>query len=225
MKDMGKLGLNSMAYDVFGIPGKLLPVLVGVCAVFFGGAAFSAPVVTAGCDQDIWNAMNAKAQAQVAYDVAVTRELIDKPKSVLLLTCFKDAAKISAVKGGAVFSGDFSGGLSTIMPLGGSATFTCQAIQDLWTDIAKAGVNTQVPYATFDDLMNGDSKNWGTLAGNKFQAGWDAAKTAGVFNDLNQAVTNMPKPPTPPLDFSAAQSACDVLLTAKIYNGPCPPPL
>jgi hypothetical protein len=78
------------------------------CAVF----VFSLTLISAnayaqavpGCKPEVMNAMKAKAEAKVAYDVAVTEEIVAKPDSVLATTCFNKAAKNSAVKGGGIFS-------------------------------------------------------------------------------------------------------------------------
>lgn len=225
MKDMGNVGFSIMTRFIFSASGRLLlPVLSVICVTFFSSAVYAGQVV-AGCDEAIWKALDAKAQAQVAYDVAVTREIIDKPESVLKLTCFKDAAGVSAKKGGAVFSGDFRDDLSNVMPIGNGNNFVCGEIQRLWDDvIVKQGINAKVPYATFDDLLNGQSGSAPAGAGDQYQSGWDAAADALVFDKLRIAVQDMPTPPTPPLDFSQEKTACNVLEKAKIYQGPCPPP-
>jgi hypothetical protein len=70
-----------------------------------------------GCSPTVMNAMKAKAEAKVAYDVAVTEQVVDKPDSVLATTCFNKAASNSAQKGGAIFSDEgaaaWSGPLAT----------------------------------------------------------------------------------------------------------------
>ena len=53
--------------------------------------------------------MQATAQAKTALDVGITEQLIRKPDSVLAMTCFDQAARVSAQRGGSVFSGDFWG--------------------------------------------------------------------------------------------------------------------
>lgn len=68
-----------------------------------------------GCDPQVWQAMKDKAQSRVAYDVAVTEEIIKKPDSTLALTCFDQAANQSAVDGGGIFSGDFSAEMGTVV--------------------------------------------------------------------------------------------------------------
>jgi len=68
--------------------------------------------VAEGCNPKVMDALKAKADAKVAYDVAVTEELVDKPDSVLAMTCFEKSAEVGAETVGGVFSGGFSADLS-----------------------------------------------------------------------------------------------------------------
>ena len=209
-----------MASGIFRPSGKLFsPVLLalGILCLSVPALAQQSNAV-AGCSATVWNALTAKAEAQVAYDVAVTRQMINKPDSVLTLTCFDKAAGVSATNGGAIFSGNFAGPLGTIMPVDGSGVYNCPAIGDLWNTIITGGINTGAPYATFDDLLNGRAPPG---AGQDFAAGWNAAQTAGIFNNLKTAVAALPQPPQV-LDFSGAKSSCDVLKTAGIIQDNCP---
>lgn len=212
----------------FGPSGKIvLPSLVAktvlpsLVALFLSAPAFAAPAVApAGCNQLVWNALAAKAEAQVAYDAAVTREMIDKPDSVLTLTCFSDAAGVSAAKGGAIFSGDFTAQLQGVMAVTGGGNYNCSQINNLWNTIINEGVATNVPYATFDDFIaNGAPPPGG---GADFNAAWTAAKNANVFGTLATAVGQLQGPPSPPLDFSGTKSSCEVLVAAGVITGPCP---
>ena len=83
--------------------GKFLLVALISCVTFS-----SARAQVEGCNPLVMDAMIAKSQAQVAYDVAVISQLISQPDSVLAMTCFNQAASISAVDGGSIFSGDFT---------------------------------------------------------------------------------------------------------------------
>jgi hypothetical protein len=205
-----------MVHSVFRNSGKLFFTLATVTSInVLSFAAFAEPV--AGCDPQVMDALTAKAEAQVAYDTAVTRELIDKPDSVLTLTCFDQAAGVSAKQGGAIFSGDFTTSLKTVMPVNGGGAFTCAEIDKLWKQISDQGINTGTPYATFDDLVNGNGTVPGG-AGADFTAGWTAAN--GVFNNLKTAVTALPPPVA--MDFTPAKSSCEVLTIAGIYSGSCP---
>ena len=198
---------------------KMFLFLSAVC-LMASTSAFAQ--VMAGCDKDVWAAMNAKAQAQVAYDMAVTRELIKKPDSVLALTCFTQAAGVSAVKGGAIFSGNFFNGLKSVIPnLGNNndGNFMCTAIDELWKEISTAGINTNVPYATFDDLVNGSVPSG---AGSDYRAGWKSAADAGVFSNFQSAYNALDKKSPPPMDFSDIKSSCDVLLKLKLRTDKCP---
>jgi len=84
--------------------------------------SFSTPVFAAatgnGCDPAVAEAHKAIANAKVANDVAVTEELMDKPESVLAMTCFEKGAKVSAEAGGSIFSGDFSDKLQQVLDKG-----------------------------------------------------------------------------------------------------------
>ncbi len=204
---------------VFRNSGKLFSAaLSAACIACISTSALAATAV--GCDPLVMTALSAKAEAQVAYDTAVTREMIDKPDSVLTLTCFDQVAGVSAKQGGAIFSGDFTTSLKTVMPVNGGGAFVCTEIDKLWKLISDEGINTGTPYATFDDLMSGNVPAPG--GGTDFTAGWNAAKAPGadVFNKLNTAVTALPAPT--PLDFTAAKSSCEVLTIAGISSGPCP---
>lgn len=194
-----------------------------VLSMMFSGSAFAA--LAAGCNQNVWNALAAKADAQVAYDIAVTRAMINKPDSVLTLTCFDKAAGVSAKKGGAIFSGDFSTQLGDVLkPMTvGDGTYNCTAIQDLWNTIASQGVKTGIPFATFDDLVTGNrpGPNNGNNNNSDFNAGWDAAAAAHVFSNLQSAKTTLDnaRPPVP--DFSQTKSTCEVLVAAKVLSCDC----
>ncbi len=202
----------------------LLSAFLTFGVVFFcvaTASAASGPQVILGCDPAVWQAMTAKAEAQVAYDTAVTDELVNKPDSVLTLTCFSDAAGVSAKNGGAIFSGDFTTQLQTIMPVTGGGTYNCTQIGTLETQMINQGVDTGAPFATFNDLMSGTAPAGG---GTDFNNGWNESQAAGVFGNLNTAVSAMTAAQTkqyPALNFSAAKSSCDVLKAAGIVTT-CP---
>lgn len=215
-----------MMHGISGVSGRFfLSVAAVLCMSATVQAAPPDPVV-AGCDPLVLAAMNAKAQAQVAYDVAVIRELVSQPESVLDLTCFSRQAGISAKNGGAVFSGDFTDSLKTVVPVTPSPNdkFACTAMADMWKAVSEQGVSTQVPYASFTDLMSGTMP---VGAGDGYKAGWDAATKAGVFgqdSQLSRAMTALDDQKPQPVDFSGAKSSCDVLVAAQIIPGPCGTP-
>jgi len=209
-----------MAPSIFKPFGKLFLFTFSVLGIAcFSLPAFAQQNVVAGCNANVWKAMTAKADAQVAYDVAVTRQMINKPDSVLTLTCFDQAAGVSATAGGAIFSGDFAAPLSGVMPVlaGG---YTCTQIGDLWNTIVNGGINTGAPYATFDMLVNGDNM---PVPQNDFGVGWSVAQQQQIFTNLKNAVAALspPQQQQQPMDFSQAKSSCDVLKIANILQN-CP---
>ena len=157
-----------------------LAALTALCLMMMAGVA-KAQVIE-GCDPAVMTTAQAKAQARVAYDTAVVEETIDKPDSVLALTCFNNLAGWAgdgATGGGSIFSGDFMGlaGYSTVISDGLqgffddfadadgndsgvvnygatalSATTTCTETSDHWTRIKTEGLQTGVPYALLSDL-------------------------------------------------------------------------
>jgi hypothetical protein len=138
--------------------------------------------VIEGCDPNVMAAAQAKAQARVAYDTAVTEETIDKPDSVLAMTCFNNLSGWAADGtngGGAIFSGDFrtlpgfsqvigdglqgffddfvdaSGNDSGVVDYAATtptASTTCTETQDHWGEIKLQGVQKGVPYPVLSDL-------------------------------------------------------------------------
>lgn len=183
---------------------KFLLSLVAVsclCLASYGASA--APV--AGCDPKVEKAMQAAAQARVAADVAVTEEIISMPDSVLTMTCFDDAAGVSAKVGGAIFSGDFTSDIEIIIEdalqefdsqfedaagydtgkvsyddTDMTGTFDCTEMNDLWdAAIEDDGVETSIPISlSLDDLMAGASSSF------------DVSK---LFGD---AILSLPIPPS-----------------------------
>jgi hypothetical protein len=186
-------------------------------------------------------AMEAKAQAKVAYDVAVTDQIVNKPDSVLALTCFNQAAGVSAKDGGDIFSGDFTEDLTPIVSgaledfygdfedsegidsasvdysdTALTDTFNCTSMEDIWSAMESDGIDTDVPYITFDEMTSGAPP---AGAGGDFAGSWTGAEKNGVFSGLNTAVSDLPRPSVP--DFSAASSSCEVLAIAGISSGAC----
>ncbi len=201
-------------------------IVLGLFLSFLALGVAPAAAQVAGCNPAVLNAMNARAQAQMAYDIAVTNEMIDKPDSVLTLTCFNRAAGVSAAAlpaypgGGNIFSGDFTAGLNPVVPTS-APPFACTEMALLWAAISTEGVNTAVPYATFTDLLNGNTAI-PAGAGVDYTASWTSARPApaAVFTNLTTAVAALPAPVT--FDFTPAQSSCQVLVIAGIIPGPCP---
>ncbi len=76
--------------------------------------AAQAQTAAVGCNQEVMDAQRAMAQARRAEAAAVTAEIIPRPDSVLAMTCFNQAASVSAFQGGQIFSGDFRNGLAPV---------------------------------------------------------------------------------------------------------------
>jgi hypothetical protein len=239
-----------MAYMVFRVTKKILLPAASMALLIWASVAMAdpppAPKVIKGCDPKVMEAMQAKAQANVAYDVAVTEQIVHKPDSVLAMTCFNQSAGVSAKEGGDIFSGDFTDDLEPIVEpaladfygsdfddsegmddedMDGmyaaaaselSDTFDCNKMKDLWENSEKDGIHTDVPYATFDDMVNNTPP---AGAGDDFTADWNAAKDEGVLDNLKTATDALPKPEVP--DFSNTTSSCDVLAKAGISTDGC----
>jgi hypothetical protein len=183
---------------------------VAVCLVLCSGVALADPIDAAGktmpgCEQKVFDAMNHKADARNAYDVASTEQVIDQPDSILALTCFNNAAGEAAVNIGSMFSGDFTTPLSKIVPdsltstyddfkksdgyistkvdytqtaLGAAGDITnCNYIQDLWTQVKSEPVQPDVPYYRYSDLVNAGSMPSGTATA--------PAATSNFYKDWN----------------------------------------
>lgn len=241
MKDIYIVGVVAMIQKIKTNAGRLfLSVVAVACFVFISnGAVQAAPV--AGCNPKVLDAMQKKAQAQVGLDIANTEQIINKPDSVLAVTCFNKAAGTSAAKGGAIFSGDFTSGLTPIITDALNAFFKqfgdsegqdsgvvdyaataltnaadCDGVSKLWDQIKQEGVKSGVPWATFADLLNG------TLpagAGPTFAKNWSTETSDNVFSDLKAAFTALPVPAIP--SFAGVKTGCDALIAAGVLAS-CP---
>jgi hypothetical protein len=227
----------------YGPSGKLfLSVLLSLSLTAFSASAFAATSMMAGCQTSEWTALSDKAKALIAYDSAVTRQIITAPPSVLTLTCFGQHAGVSAVQGGKIFSGDLTSWLQTniinvaavtadpttnlaaapAVTLGSGTYSNCTAIGDLWNSIVTAGLSTtSIPYVTFNDLMAGTAP---TGAGQAFSTDWtnaatdfstlktDYANYATAANLYDPANTASPAPTN--LNFTGCTSAAAVIALA-----------
>jgi hypothetical protein len=83
-------------------------LLTAAVAGFLAVASTSAMAqAVPGCNPVVTEAMAAKAEALVGYDISVVSETLDKPDSVLAMTCFYKSAGLGAEQGGKIFSEDF----------------------------------------------------------------------------------------------------------------------
>ena len=245
---------------------KTLNLFMG-CAALITISTSPANAVTPGCNTDVWEAMKARAESQLAYDVAVVEEIIEQPDSVLVLTCFDDSMAVTAENGGQIFSGTFndymedivgeaadafvtnnfdhaegtdiggtdyyatpqfdvtsalSGGntLGTLTgfsptPTAAGYSYSCDHMQQVWDDVMTAGINGDVPYLSFDELV--------TQAGTALPAdptafetniNEDASIIAGSATSAFELIDALPVPAVP--DFSASNTLEDVLTAAGI---------
>jgi len=221
-------------FATFPTKKLFLSVLSAACAVLISTGAHAQAVE--GCSPAVMEAAQKKAQAKVLYDVAVTEQIVVKPDSVLAMTCFNQAAGVSAERGGNLFSGSFIGNtnFASVITDALSAFFEqfadaegkesttvvydqttpddnvdCPGIENLWERIKDKGIATGVPYLTMAELMSGTAPG---AAGDRFTKNWEAGDTDGIFADLQTAITQLPVPSIP--DFSGANSLCAVIAAA-----------
>ena len=212
----------------------VLPVFALMLALSVQTAAFADAIdasggTTPGCDSRVLTAMQDKANARDAYDVAATEQVINKPDSILAMTCFNDAAGEAATKLGPMFSGDYSTPLSKIVPdsltafyddfkdakgndtnkvdytqtaLGAAGDIkNCNDLQDLWTEVDSEGIQPDVPYYRYSDLVNAGSQPTGTTTAastSKFGKDWTTSDgTDNDFGKVNTDIGALPKAATP----------------------------
>lgn len=111
-----------------------------------------------GCDTRVEKAQQSRAAARVAYDVAVAEEHIQKPDSVMSMTCFNKLAGINASGaaggGGMIFSGDFTAQSPSGNPGGLQATIR-DSLQTFYTGYADAmGADSGIVDYTQTALVN-----------------------------------------------------------------------
>lgn len=186
-----------------------------------------------GCNPAVWRAMNAKAQAKVAYDVAATEQIIKKPDSVLALTCFNNAAGISAATGGNIFSGNFTEQLAPIIEdalggfysnftdsigaLGGVVDYgngaitlgtnaNCDKIKKLWDKVAQTGTEKGAPAVTFRDLIDNTIPQG---SGTEFVQNMTAE--ASTLTELKNAVEAVPIPQNTFTNYNNGDTLCEYL--------------
>ena len=204
--------------------GNLTLPVIALCLALCSGTALADKIdtpsgTTPGCDSKVLTAMQDKANARVAYDVASTEQVIDKPDSILAMTCFNNSAGEAALKIGSMFSGDFTTPLSKIIPdsltafyddfkgadgndtnkvdytqtaLGASIN-GCNYLQDLWTQVKSEPVQPDVPYYRYSDLVNAGSMPTGTAtapaATTNFYKDWNTSDTTD--NDFQKVNTDI----------------------------------
>ncbi len=226
-----------MSRQVFHGYRKVL-LLAFVSCFVLSPHAMAGITVVPGCDPLVLKAMQDKAAALVAADTAAVEQTIKKPDSVLALTCFNQAAGVSAKKGGEIFSGDFTAELSKIVTdslksiyknfLGaiGQETnpeayqqtqltdnFNCDEMKKLWETTQNEGIEKGAPVlVSVYDAAPPEG------AGEAYKKSWLASAAQGVFERLKAAVNALPKPKVP--DFSKCKTVAQVVAVVE-SGGTC----
>lgn len=206
----------------------------------FGLFLFSAPAAAqeAGCNPAVQDALNKKAQASVALDVAQTEQTVVKPDSVLALACGNRSAGGSAERAANFFSGSFLANPSfqsviETMLVGMLGQFAdaegqesgvvdyamttvednaaCDGVSNLWTRIVEKAIAPGIAFMSLADLVAGNIPG---TSGPKFSDNLQQAVDDGIFANLEAAIQQLPQAGIP--DFSAATNACQVLAAAGV---------
>lgn len=138
------------------------------------GAAATQAQPVPGCNPAVMEAMQAQAESRVAYDVAVTEQIIQQPDSVLALTCFNKSAGISAARGGNLFSGDFTEGLQPIIEETLSAMYSNFADSEGFRDPLSGAAGPLADFYTGGDGLEDNPECDG------ISSLWERIKTKGV---------------------------------------------
>lgn len=142
---------------------------VFACLVLMTATPANATV--AGCDPNKYRNMQDIATVQVACDLGILQTIVQRLDSVVALSCWPEAAQVSAEAGGAIFSGDFKADLNNVidemigellnqfvgtfldsLPGGmggiigswfgfGVGSFACDRMSDLFADVQSRGLN------------------------------------------------------------------------------------
>lgn len=163
-------------------------LLSAVCLSVLVFAATSAHAqAVPGCNPQVLDGMQKKAQAKVAADVAMTESIVDKPDSVLAMTCINNAAGTSAQHGGSIFSGDFTTGLQPVIEEALRAFF--DDFQDgAGFEAMIAGLATAVDYtqtaipATAPQDCNETQNLWSTIKQQGIRQGVPFATLANLIS-------------------------------------------
>ncbi|MDD9901840.1 MAG: hypothetical protein OXT65_12765 [Alphaproteobacteria bacterium] len=145
-----------------------------------------------GCNPAVFAAMQSTGNAHVAASVSADDVVFEQDDSVLALTCFNQAAAISAYHGAQIWSGDFMPTLRSVIEdalvshyddfpystgtvLGnrvnygattlpaGSAAFACDEILNLWQAAEVRGNDMGVPHPSFSELVAGGAPGAGNV--------------------------------------------------------------
>lgn len=228
----------------FNVKKYVLSCLSVFCVLFF---STTAQAQIEGCNPDVLTAHQAKGQANVAYDVAVTEQIYVKPDSVLALTCVNRSAGVSAERGGNLFSGSFISNPSFMSLISDMLTaffgqfMDAEGFENPGTSVLYAAGATNLQD---NEECTGIEDTWARFkekgvaggvpmvtfqnlidgflpsgAGTRFIENWNTANADDIFSNLSTAIGNLPVPNIP--SFAGANRVCDVMNTLG-YAIPCP---
>lgn len=210
------------------------------CFVFM--SSNPAHALVAGCDPNKFAHMQDRSTLQVGNDLGATQEIIKKMDTVIALTCWPEAAQISANEGGAIFSGAFEGELNNVIGdmvnellgqfvgsflesfgtlgtligswFGWGGGFTCNHMQDMWDDVVTRGINQAAEFLDVDGMIAT------ALGGGSASTFIDdnLGAIAPVAANIQAVIT---APPTPIPNFLGANTLCAV---QTLNNGGVAPP-
>lgn len=201
------------------------------CFVFMSPKPANALV--AGCDPNKFSHMQDRATLQVGNDLGASQEIIKKMDTVIALTCWPEAAQISANEGGAIFSGGFEAELNNVISdmvdellnqfvgsflesfgtlggiiggwfgFGGPGSFNCTHMQDMWDDVVTRGINQSAEFLDVDGMIAT------ALGGGSASSFIDdnLGAIAPVAANIQAVIT---APPTPIPNFTGANTICEV---------------
>lgn len=199
------------------------------CFVFL--SAKPAHALVAGCDPNKFAHMQDRSALETGNDLGAAQEIIKKMDTTIALTCWPEAAQISANEGGAIFSGGFEAELNNVISdmvdellnqfvgsflesfgtlgtiigswFGFGGGFTCTHMQDMWDDVVTRGINQA---AEFLDL---DAKIATALGGGSASSFLDdnLGALSAVAAQIQAVIT---APPTPIPNFTGANTICEV---------------
>lgn len=191
-------------------------------------ASSSAYALAPGCSSEVSDAQKAMANARINADVGMAEEIIKKPGSVLVDTCFSKSAQNSAQQAGEIFSGDFSSEIQPIIeepltdwlsgdnflgsiienimpsfgfePLGGGG-YECDRMAEVWDASLNNGMNTETPFVSIEDLIAGTVSG----GGDNLLANLGSGTFGSNLGTTMGAVTPGIMP-----DYSGSNGVCDV---------------
>lgn len=219
-------------------------------ACFISLASGSAYAQVAGCDPNKLDHMKDRAVLKVGDAMGCAQEIIRKMDSVVAMTCWPEAAQISANEGGNIFSGAFEGELNNVIGdmvdemlnqfvgsflesmgtlggiigswfgWGGPGTFSCTHMQDMWDDVVTRGINQACEFLDLDALIAVAQSPSGVPFSASEFVDANLRALGGAGNVADRINTVLTTPPTPVPNYVGANSVCAVQVLNN--GGPVP---